>query len=42
MHDKGFINRDIKPQNLVMGLGQNSNTVYLIDMGIAKRYVSRR
>ena len=40
MHDIGYINRDIKPGNLVMGIDNNSATLHLIDMGIAKRYVS--
>ena len=42
LHDKGYINRDIKPENLTMGLGQACNTVHLIDMGISKRFMSKR
>ena len=39
MHEKGFLNRDIKPENLVMGLGKKSSIVYLLDLSIAKEYI---
>lgn len=35
MHEQGFIHRDIKPENCLIGLNQNSNSVYLIDMGFS-------
>lgn len=35
MHENGFIHRDIKPENCVIGRNQNSNFLYLIDMGFA-------
>lgn len=34
LHGKGLVHRDIKPDNFVMGLGENSNVLYLIDMGL--------
>ena len=36
MHDKHFIHRDIKPQNIMMGLGDASNIVHMIDFGLTR------
>ena len=30
---------DVKPANFVMGMRQSSNTVHVIDFGLAKRYI---
>jgi serine/threonine protein kinase len=38
MHSRGFLHRDIKPDNLLMGLAHKENRVYLIDYGLAKYF----
>ncbi|KAF6769659.1 hypothetical protein AHF37_11855 [Paragonimus kellicotti] len=39
LHRNFLIHRDIKPDNFVMGVGQNFNTVYVIDFGLSKYYM---
>ncbi|CAN6238684.1 unnamed protein product [Urochloa humidicola] len=38
MHTRGFLHRDIKPDNFLMGLGRKASQVYVIDYGLAKKY----
>ncbi len=37
-HENHYLHRDIKPDNFLMGLPPNPHHVYLIDMGLCKRY----
>lgn len=38
VHNKNILHRDIKPDNFLIGLGDKSKTVYLIDFGLSKKY----
>eukprot|EP00808_Paulinella_micropora_P006352 g30958.t1 len=37
-HSSQYLHRDIKPDNFLMGLRQNSHIVFMIDMGLSKRF----
>eukprot|EP01097_Dermamoeba_algensis_P001050 TRINITY_DN139_c0_g6_i3.p1 TRINITY_DN139_c0_g6~~TRINITY_DN139_c0_g6_i3.p1 ORF type:complete len:519 (-),score=171.52 TRINITY_DN139_c0_g6_i3:156-1712(-) len=39
IHKAGFIYRDIKPENFLTGPAEDRSTVYVIDFGLAKRYI---
>jgi serine/threonine protein kinase len=38
MHKHHYLHRDIKPENFLIGCGDKSNVVYLIDYGLSKKY----
>jgi len=38
IHSKGIISKDVAWSNFTMGIGENSNILYMIDFGLAKMY----
>ena len=41
VHSRNFLNRDIKPDNFLMGRGKCSHKLYIIDFGLAKKFLSK-
>ena len=39
MHKKNFIHRDLKPDNIMLGLSEKSQTIHLIDFGLARQVI---
>jgi len=39
MHDAGYVHCDLKPDNILIGLGKKRNTIYLIDFGLSHNFL---
>lgn len=40
LHRQGYVHRDLKPDNFMVGYGAKFGTIYLIDLGLAKIYMN--
>eukprot|EP01128_Nolandella_sp_AFSM9_P012631 TRINITY_DN9471_c0_g1_i1.p1 TRINITY_DN9471_c0_g1~~TRINITY_DN9471_c0_g1_i1.p1 ORF type:complete len:486 (-),score=57.32 TRINITY_DN9471_c0_g1_i1:13-1470(-) len=38
-HSYGYVHRDVKPSNFIVGLEDKRNSVFIIDFGLSRRYV---
>lgn len=41
LHFRSFIHRDIKPDNFLMGIRNKSHKLYMVDFGLAKKYIGK-
>uniref|UniRef100_A0A0K0EIE4 Doublecortin domain-containing protein n=1 Tax=Strongyloides stercoralis TaxID=6248 RepID=A0A0K0EIE4_STRER len=40
LHKQGYLHRDIKPANYAIGLGEKKRVIYILDFGIARKFLN--
>lgn len=41
IHNKNFLHRDVKPENFLIGKAERSQKIFIIDFGLAKKYIKK-
>jgi casein kinase 1 len=41
LHSVRYIHKDIKPENILIGVGKNCSSLYIIDFGLSRKYVNK-